>query len=84
MRNPISLPNSKSTQESLVHCSGSHPAQSLHDKNKEKGGKIGSPCLRPLELLKKPAGKPLTKMENDAVEIQVPHPPTHLKPKPVL
>lgn len=82
MRNPISLPNSKSTQESLVHCSGSHPAQSLHDKNKEKGGKIGSPCLRPLELLKKPAGKPL--MENDAVEIQVPHPPTHLKPKPVL
>jgi hypothetical protein len=37
----------------------------------KRKGEIGSPCLRPLELLKKPAGKPLTKMENDAVEIQV-------------
>jgi hypothetical protein len=33
-------------------------------------GERGSPCLTPLELLKKPDGEPLIKTEKEAEEIQ--------------
>lgn len=43
-------------------------AKRLHDENKEEWGHR-SPCLRPLELMKKPAELPLIKTENFTTEI---------------
>ena len=50
---------------------------------KNNKGDNGSPCLNPLELPKKSAGDPLTKIENCTVEIQVRIQLHHLSLKPI-
>ena len=47
-------------------------------------GDSGSPCLRPLELWKKPAGEPLNKTENEAVEMHHRIHLIHFGPNPIL
>jgi hypothetical protein len=49
-----------------------------------KRGDRGSPYLSPLELLKKPDGEPLTKIEKRTEEIQYDIQETHFSPKPHL
>jgi hypothetical protein len=47
-------------------------------------GDRGSPCLSPLELLKKLDGEPLTKTEKRTEEMQCDIQETHFSPKPHL
>ena len=49
-----------------------------------KYGKRGSPCLKPLELWKKPEEVPLTKIENLVVEIHHCIHPSHFSPKAII